>query len=338
MHVLHALFTPVLGGLEQAYLNTTEALVSQGHKVTQVLRAEAPYRAQAASLARVVPLSPLGFYDVFAGWRARRLLRQIKPDIIVAHNARAIALFAFAAKGLGIPLAGVSHSYKTERAMQADALVVLSEHMKKHFIAAGYTKSIEVIPNLIRLPQKPQKRLRQMIPVIGAIGRLSPEKGFDLLLDALAELKRRGIAFKAVIGGDGEEAPRLKSQAEALGIGAKVQWQGWVGDKNGFYNQLDILCIPSRQDSFPMVVLEALAHGVPMVATDAPGPATMLTHGSDGLVVPREDKAALANALARLVMEPAYAAQLAEQGWQTIQNYDFQAIAKRWDEALKSFI
>ncbi|MDE3038817.1 MAG: hypothetical protein KGJ21_10275, partial [Pseudomonadota bacterium] len=60
MHILHALFTPVLGGLEQSYINTTEALVSEGHKVTQLLRADAPYRAAAAKHARALPLTPLG--------------------------------------------------------------------------------------------------------------------------------------------------------------------------------------------------------------------------------------------------------------------------------------
>ncbi|MDE3038875.1 MAG: glycosyltransferase, partial [Pseudomonadota bacterium] len=275
-----------------------------------------------------------GFYDVFAAFRVRRLLKQIKPDIIVAHNARAITLLSFAAQGLGVPVVGVSHSYKTARAMRADVLVVLSEHMKKHFLAAGYKGRIEVIPNLIRLPQKPVARPRRRPPVIGAIGRLSPEKGFDVLLKALGEIRQRGIAFKAVAAGDGEESAKLKSLAGELGIGANVEWPGWIEDKTRFYNRIDILCIPSRQDSFPMVVLEALAHGVPIVATNAPGPAAMLTHGVDGIIVPRDDAPALAEALATLVTQPALAAQLAENGWQTVQRYDFAATARKWGGVL----
>jgi len=339
MHILHTLFTRHLGGLEQAFINDTEALVARGHKVTALLRADAPYGEEVAThAASVQTVSPNGFYDILAIWKIRTLLKQIKPDVIVAHNGRAIALLAYAAWGLHIPLCGVSHSYKTARAFHCDMLVVLSEHMRNHFISVGYTKPMSVIPNLMHLPPRPEITKPGNPIVIGAIGRLSEEKGFADFLHALYELKQAGVPFIARIGGDGPEMQRLKLLERKYELNAHIQWAGWVTDKASFYREVDVICLPSREDSFPMVVIETLAYGVPMVATDAPGPVSMLTDGVNGLLVPRRDTSAMAKALQRLATEPELAVKLAEAGWEKAQDFAFDTVAKRWDETLTNFI
>jgi len=156
MHILHVLFTRYRGGLEQAYVNDTEALTAKGHKVTALLRSDAPYKDEVAGrAARMLTANPNGFYDILAIARIRKMLRRLQPNAIIAHNGRAIALLAYASWGLDIPLIGVSHSYKTVRAFHADHLVVLSEHMRTHFLQEGFTKPITVIPNLMHLPPKP---------------------------------------------------------------------------------------------------------------------------------------------------------------------------------------
>jgi len=338
MHILHTLFTHAQGGLGQAHVNTTEALVSKGHKVTALMHGNSPYCREVAKYGTVHRLQPVGFYDIAAVWKIRQLLKRLRPDIILAHNARAIALMSYAALGLGLPVCGVTHSYKTRRTMRADALVVLSEHMKRHFIEAGYKKPMEVIPNLIHLPPKSVFCKPGTPAVIGALGRFTIEKGFSDLLQALYKLKEAGVEFRAVIGGDGSELPQLKMLAGTLGLTGYIQWKGWVEDKAAFYRELDIICVPSLEESFPLVVIEALAHGVPIVATDTPGPASMLTDGVNGLLVPRGNTQAMANALAQLATQPGMAVRLAEAGWQHVQEYDFPAVAKRWDEVLKNII
>jgi len=335
MHILHVLFTRYRGGLEQAFVNDTEVLAAKGHRVTALVRHDAPYREELAAHAdNIITLSPNGFYDIFAIAKIRMQLRRLRPDCIIAHNGRAIALLAYASWGLHIPLLGVSHSYKTARAFHADILVVLSEHMKAHFVAAGFAKPIIVIPNLMHLPPKPAFKKPGSPIVIGALGRLSEEKGFADFFHALQELKKMGLDFRLHLGGDGPELAHLKSLEVSLGLQGLIEWQGWVQDKAAFYRELDIMCLPSREDSFPMVLLETLAHGVPIIATDAPGPISILTDGMNGLLVPRQDPLSLAQALYKVATQPALAEKLATGGWKKAQDFGFENVAGQWDAVI----
>jgi glycosyltransferase involved in cell wall biosynthesis len=336
MHILHALFTHAQGGLGQAHVHITQALVAKGHRVTGLMHPQSPYLASIAIIGEIETVQPHGFYDFFAIGKIRRLLKTSRPDVILAHNARAIHLCKHAARGLGIPILGMSHSYKTARTMQADRLIVLSDHMRRHFLAAGCKAPIDVVPNLIHLPPKYTPHARGTPPVIGAIGRFTKEKGFPDLLDALHRLKQTGANFVVHIGGGGPDENKLKIQAKSLGLNDHIHWMGWVEDKTDFYRGLDVLCIPSREDSFPLVVLEGLAYGVPMVTTDAPGPAEMLTHNTNALIVARQDTPALASALHTLLTQPELAGRLAEAGWRRAQDFGFDSIATLWDKIIKS--
>jgi len=342
VHILHALFTHTHGGLGQAHVNTTEALIYKGHKVTALMHKDSPYCEKITALgAEIHTLQPRGFYDLIAAWKIRCLLKQLRPDLIIAHNARAIALLSFAARGTNIQVCGVTHSYKTPRTTHADMLVVLSDHMRKHFVQAGYKKPIEVIPNFIHLPENPlsrptRGRVREGGLVIGAIGRFTIEKGFDIFIRALGILKQSGTNFTARLGGDGEERAKLETLANELKLTAHIQWDGWIKNQPEFYRKIDILCVPSREESFPLVVLEALSYGLPMVASDAPGPASILTHGVDGLIVPRENPEAMAAALKQLAENPGMAERVSNAAWQRAQDFGFEAVAKKWDKFISS--
>lgn len=339
MHILHSLFTRHRGGLEQAFVNDTEALKSKGHKVTALVRPDAPYRDELIPHAsEIITVIPRGFYDVFAIARIRMTLRKLRPDCIIAHNGRAIALLKYAAWGLGIPVCGVSHSYKTTHVMHADRLVLLSQHMRDHFVAAGYLKPITIIPNLMHLPApRPLKTPSNPI-VIGCIGRFSEEKGFADFFHALHELRQMGVGFIAHIGGGGHELENLKALEASLKLQGCIEWHGWVQDKAAFYNSLDIFCLPSREDSLPMVMLEALAYAIPFVSTDTPGPKAMIHNGVNGLLVPRQDPQALAKALYTAATQPQLLQTLAKNGNITAQQFGFAQVADQWDSLLTEII
>jgi glycosyltransferase involved in cell wall biosynthesis len=338
MHILHALFTQSLGGLEQSYLDTAEALTARGHSVTAMVHPGAPYRVAAGLHAKEILFEqPKGFYDVLAIWRVRGMLWKLRPDLIIAHNARAIGLLRNAAQTTGIPVCGVSHSYKTARTKRARNLVVLTEHMRRHFTARGYPENnITVIPNLIRLPEKYAPRSFGRPPVIGAMGRFTAEKGFDDLIRALHALQCAGMSFKAHIAGEGEQQMALHALAIQLGVDQHIHWEGWVKDKSSFMRKLDIMCVPSREESFGLVVLEAMAHGLPVVATNAPGPASIITSGEDGMLVSRGNIAAIAEALQYMLQHPELARDLSAHGWKRVQDFGFESVADKWDRLVNA--
>jgi glycosyltransferase involved in cell wall biosynthesis len=133
---------------------------------------------------------------------------------------------------------------------------------------------------------------------IGALGRLTRQKGFDLLVEAVRRLAADGQGVAAVIGGKGIEGPALERQAAAV----PVEFLGVVEDVPAFFDGLDVFCLPSRWEGLPFALLEAMMAGLPCVAADVGDVASAL--GDAGIVVPAEDVDALVGALKRLAASP----------------------------------
>lgn len=341
MQIFHLLFTRHRGGLEQSFLDYNAMLTHLGHAVTACVSSHAPYLPEVMEQTdHVRALDPRGFYDIRACWQLHNWLKQERPALIMAHNAKAITIARIASRGLSIPLLGVTHSYKTTRTLKAHALIILTPHMRDVFHAAGKPQErLWVVPNMMAMPDTlPLPHAPHSPPVIGAIGRLSPEKGFADWLHALAALKQNGISFRAVLAGEGEERSRLEQLATRLQLQDRLNFIGWVEDKTTFYHSIDLLCVPSHQESFGLIVLEAMAHGVPILATNAPGPGTIITNGKDGRIVSIGDVTALTDTLQHMLAHPDETQQLALQARHTVQNYRKETIARLLGQAIEGTI
>jgi glycosyltransferase involved in cell wall biosynthesis len=128
---------------------------------------------------------------------------------------------------------------------------------------------------------------------VGAVGRLAPEKGMDVLLQAMALLPDT----RAEVAGDGPERERLERSAHELGIASLVTFAGWVEAPWPDHLAPDVLVVPSRREGFGLVAAEALMAGIPVVASAVGGLPEVLEHGAAGLLVPPEDPTALAGAI-----------------------------------------
>jgi len=134
-------------------------------------------------------------------------------------------------------------------------------------------------------------------PLWVCAGRLEEQKGQDVLLDALAEVRRRGLEFVAVLAGDGSLRPALEQRARTLGLEANVRFAGQVEDLGPLLGAADVVALPSRWEGMPLVLLEALARGRPVVASAVGGVPEVVTDGEHARLVPPGDVAALATAL-----------------------------------------
>lgn len=336
MHIFHVLFSDVRGGMEQAYVDYTEALHAKNHRITALLHPNSPFAQEVKKFAgNVYTRDVQGFYDIFAVLYFRNILKKIRPELIIAHNSRAISLMHWAARGLDIPVVGVSHSYKTARAQKADALIVLTEHMRAHFASAGYnTQRMFVLQNMMRIPViKPQPRKNQT-PVIGVIARLVPEKGIAVFLQALSELQKTGVDFRAHIAGDGVLKSELQTLADSLDISQNITWLGWVEDKESFFRALDIAVVPSLYEPFGIVVLEAMAYGAALIASDVYGPKSIITHDADGLLFKAGDEKSLAVAMRQLLNDVQKRQALVEAGYSRLQDFGFEHVAQILDVTL----
>ncbi len=133
--------------------------------------------------------------------------------------------------------------------------------------------------------------------VVGAVGRLEPEKGFDILIRATADLVQRGLDVGLLIVGEGGDRPRLEAIVGELGLRDRVKLPGWQSDVRTSYEAMDAFALSSYREGLPNVLLEAMALEVPCVATRINGIPRLIQDGRNGLLVPPGDAPSLTNAL-----------------------------------------
>lgn len=169
-------------------------------------------------------------------------------------------------------------------------------------------------------------------PVFVAAGRLVPLKGFDLLLEALARLDGKLGESRLVILGEGPERARLEEMVRSLRLSERVQLPGFVPNLADFLRHADGFVLSSRREGFPNVLIEAMAAGTPIVATDCPvGPRLVLEHGAAGLLVPPDDAGALAGALRRLTEDPGLARRLCDRGRERASEFTIERAVPRFE-------
>jgi glycosyltransferase involved in cell wall biosynthesis len=174
--------------------------------------------------------------------------------------------------------------------------------------------------------------------VVGAVGRLSLQKGHRYLLDAAARLLHRHPDVRILIAGDGDQAGPLRAQAERLGLGRQVVFAGHRTDVPDVLGAIDVLAIPSLYEGTPLVLFEAMASAKPIVAAAVDGCREILEDGHTGKLVPPADAEALASALGALLDDAALRARLAEAARAAARRYDVASAVEQmqglYDEVL----
>lgn len=272
-----------------------------------------------------------------------------------AHFANTAASVALGAATLaGIPWSFTAHAYDVFvdtllldlKLRRAAFVATVSnfhvQYLREHFPGARQAR-LEVIrygldPDLFPFQLRP----RREPPVILAVGRLVATKGFHTLIAALARLRRQGLQPRCRIIGEGPERPSLTTQIARLGLADQVELLGrqLPAAVKAAYDQADLLVMPScvknnDRDGIPNVLLEAMALGVPVISTWVSGIPELVRPEATGLLVPPEDPAALAEAIARLLQDPELAHRLARSARQLVETeFNIYRSAARLQELL----
>ena len=328
MRILHVVAPSPFGGLERVVASLVATQSAQGEEVhvATMARTEAGAAFLHELARRGVTVHPATAGDR-AYWRQRRdlgaLARRIRPDVVHTHGYQADILAASACRRSGAAVVTTMHGFTgtdlkvrgyewlQRRAIRRhDAVVAVSGLLARQLAGSGVpAERVEVIPNvlpppgphLVRATARRRLKLEEGQWVIGWVGRLSHEKGLDILLDALARLAEPRVHL-AVIG-DGPEREALHARAARLGLDAQVTWCGAIPRAERYYPAFDLLVLSSRTEGSPLVLLEAMAAGTPVVAAEVGGVRETISP-KQGLLVPPEDPAALATAIAAVRQRP----------------------------------
>lgn len=281
--------------------------------------------------------------------RVRQGLVALKPDLVISFIDQVNILALVALAGTGIPVIiseridpahhRIGWAWSALRVMTypwADRLVVQGEGIQKQFHGCVRRRS-RVIPNpVISPPASPQPVGRKQEGwTLVAVGRLVPQKGFDLLLRAFARLSSRHSSWKLVIWGEGPERETLEGLREELGLN---QCTSLPGNHPRIYEALaeaDLFVLSSRFEGFPNALCEAMAMGLPVVSFDCPsGPSQIIRPGQDGLLVPLGDQEGLERALDHLMMDAVLRASMGAQARKVVERFSLEQILALWEACI----
>ena len=329
-HVAHILSSFGMGGQERVAYDLAVSQLRAGWKVTAVSLAPPPdgplaaeFRAAGIDVARVARPKP-GVDPLLVG-RLAWWLRTHKVDLTHTHNRMALIYGAPAGRLAGTAVVHTKHG-NNPRGGKRLALAKLSGRCVHAFVAvspetAAFARKrnevdehkLIVITNGIELGRfHPEPTARERVRrelgidagawVFGTVGRVAPEKNHALLLRAAAPLL--GPQHRLVLAGDGPLMGSLKELVAELKIGAYTHLLGARGDVPDVLNALDVFVMSSSTEGLPLVVLEAMATGLPVVSTRVGGIPDVLDEGQTGWLVPSEDEAALRERIAALHADP----------------------------------
>ncbi|MBM3752244.1 MAG: glycosyltransferase family 4 protein [Acidimicrobiia bacterium] len=327
MKIVQVMTRPNVGGIATQVFGYCEGLTAAGHEVTLVTGRVGPHEADAFEVVgrpacRIEVLPDLGREVAVSDARAivamTRLLRQMRPDVVHTHAAKAGTVGRVAARLAGVPIRVHSfhgHVFRGYFSPMVSRVVAAIERglglMSSAVLVPGESQAVEIADRYRIVPRRKIRVVPYGVPistggptraaarahfgltaskVIGAVGRMAPIKNQDLLLDAFILLRAQpaGADTQLLIVGDGECRDGLEQRVRAAGLADAVKLFRWEPDLAATYAAMDVLAISSRNEGMPVTALEAMAAGVPVASTAVGGVVDLVRPGETGWLVPAD--------------------------------------------------
>jgi len=348
------------GGAERVMTLIADALVSRGHEVhlltladvqedffspvAEVKRVRLALASSSNSLAKAVCANIRRIVAI------RGKMVELAPDAVVSFTTSVNVLALIAGARTGIPVFVSERVDPRAHALQRQWSILRDLTYRRARAIIVQTKAVadwyrERLPDGVEvatIPNPVAARTESAIPSLPvsgpyflAMGRLVPQKGFDVLIRAFQLIAHDILANSLIIIGAGSEREALEGMVRERGLQSRVHVLDPVKDVTAVMDSAHAFVLSSRYEGFPNVLLEALAGGIPVIATDCPsGPREILDGGRYGLLVPPEDPEALATAMRRIATDAALRTQFSSAGTKRVEEYRPEVIVTEWEQIL----
>ena len=349
------------GGPEKTILNSPRFIRSHGFDASVAYlcppRDPIGESLRARALAADCPLFVLddhGPFDARLIFRVAALCRKLKIDILQAHDYKSNVLAWCVRKLVRCRLVTMLHGW-TDMSGRMPLYKRIDQHVLRYFetlICVSRdlfeecqrlhipVERLHHVPNAIdveyfrrRMDSAAAKETISARPdryLIGSVGRLSPEKGFDRLIQAVAQLQQQGLPLDLWIAGEGPERENLSHLIQSHAADGSMRLLGQVSDLRVFYQAMNLFVLNSIREGLPNVLLEALALETPSLATNTGGVSDLIENGQTGLLIEPANPQALLSSLGQALADPEQGAVMAQQARQRIvENYGFEARMKK---------
>ena len=363
------LVTPSLfcGGAERVVVSLAEGFQLQKHQVTVITSTEED--TDFYSLPPGIKRLALGIMGISKNpldaiqsnlkrvASLRKAIEQTKPDIVISHLTETNVLAILALLNTSYPLLITEHCdpnlisygkfWETLRRIIypfAQKLVSVSQGVEDYFTWLPQSKKT-VIYNPFFISQNASSEIEIPTGVnperkwIMSMGRLTEQKGFDLLLRAFAQIAPKYPDWQLFILGEGELRSELEQLKTELNLGEQVVLPGRVSNPFLLMERAEFFVMSSRFEGFPMAHGEAMLSGLPIIATDCPsGPRELIRDGIDGILIPNEDEAALVRAIEKMIANPEARKRFAQSAPEVGTRFSLDKIVQDWIELSQAVI
>jgi len=363
--ILVSMFPPAhIGGAEIAAQNTAKCLTQKGHDVSVITSCgkDLPRRyTEDGFLVNRIYYPEIKYFGVMIFWiRCLFLIKKINPDIVHSQGVQ-IGLPSFLAKKIfGIPYVAYCRGsdvylpWKFKKTVSrlvlnsADAVIALTDDMKNE-VQKNCKKNIIVIPNGISLgkyKELPKQVIRDKFKIhpdekiIVFVGSLRPVKGLKYLIEAFKIINKKNPMARLFLVGDGPERHSLEDIAEKDGLKAKVNFIGQIENDEipKYMAAADIFVLPSLSEGFPGVVLEAMASGLPIVATKVRGLPEIVKDGENGFLVEPENPGQIAEKALALLGGDKLREKISNNNKEKAKGYSWEKVIDKIEKAYSAAI
>jgi glycosyltransferase involved in cell wall biosynthesis len=329
------------GGQNQALL-LLKGLRDRGHEAELVAANGSALAERAAASGVPVHSVSRGIFRLPAAWKVRELLRRGRFDVVHANEAHAVTAVWLGLwerrKPLRVPFVisrrvgyPIGKSPLAQARYKAAARVIaISRWSAERAIRSGVPEEkvtivyegvgIPAIPPLVRRAvARSRWGITEDTFLLGCVGVLSPDKGQECLIHALAAVRRKHARVRLLLAGDGPCRARLEALARELGLDDAVIFAGFVADIEEVYAALDLFLLPSFFEALSNALMSAMAYALPSIAFNCGGPAEIIEHGKSGLLIEAGNVDALSASIATMLDDSGLAKMIGNQGRERIQ-------------------
>lgn len=344
MKIINAIHAQSVGGVDTVFCNYTQALINEGHEVALLIsdNGNDNYQDFAAKIFKLKNASQIGdFINLL------KIAIKFQPDVIICHSNRLMRWMKFLRFFTKIKLIksksiAVNHGITCKKSLNCDYIININEQISNLVVDFGFdAQKSFILPNVITVNQEYQAKTMNDIPTIAMYGRIEKRKGFDILIQACAILAQKNQDFKLKIGGFEVENnynwQYLKKLTKNAEIYDKCEFFGIVKDKENFFKDVDIFCVPSRQEPFGLFILEGFLHSTPTISSNTDGGKLLIEDEKSGLLFANENPEDLAKKIQKLLQNKDFCKEISKNAYASlVKNFNFDLLGRKITKILNS--
>ena len=334
--ILNVMLGTGKGGLEASAVHYALTFNEMGYESMVLCHKESPYIDELKKEKNIkVYTTTACFWNPCAWWNIFKVIKNCKPDVLCLQGNRAIKfgtsnLLKMLIKPYPVTMA-TTHNARNKLFYKLDGMFAITDYLKNNLIS-DFKVPVEKVfecPHSVPCPDKKVSYDIHTPLTFGFLARLEHVKGFDVLLDALCKLKERNLPFCLHVAGEGSLMDGFKDFVSKNGLSENVKFLGWISDKDKFFEDIDVLCLPSRSEGQPLTLLEGLAYAKPSIVSACPGMVEVVSHKNCGLIFDIENADQLADKMGYLIENPDVCKELSDRAYDSFVEYYNIDVQKR---------